>query len=71
MGFFNNIFSPKRQRIIEAVRNYYNGNASRIPYTAQEIHETLEWVQKSNIDNKEMLIEKLTMAELLVKVKSS
>lgn len=69
MGFFSQLFSPKRQRIIEAVRNYYDSKTSKIPYSSREIREVIEWVKNSNIDNKEMLIEKLTMAELLVQAK--
>ncbi|MBL6448975.1 hypothetical protein JMN32_21875 [Fulvivirga sp. 29W222] len=69
MGFFSNFFSPKRQRIIESVRNYYSGKNEKIPYSSKEIREAIEWVRTSDIENKEMLIEKLTMAELLVQAK--
>ncbi|UII30895.1 hypothetical protein LVD17_21615 [Fulvivirga ulvae] len=69
MGFFSQFFSPKRQRIIESVRNYYSGKGDKIPYSPKEIREAIEWVKKTDIENKEMLIEKLTMAELLVQAK--
>ncbi|ELR73475.1 hypothetical protein C900_04327 [Fulvivirga imtechensis AK7] len=71
MGFFKQLFSPKRQRIIETVRNYYDGKTTSIPYSAEEIREAIAWVKKSNIEKKEMLIEKLTMAELIVKKATS
>lgn len=69
MGFFKQLFSPKRQRIIEAVRSYYSGKASTIPYSPAEIRETIKWVKTADIEHKEMLLEKLTMAELLIKSK--
>lgn len=71
MGFFNQLFSPKRQRIIENVRSYYNGKTSHISYSSREIKETIAWVKKSNLDQKEMLIEKLTMAELIARKKET
>lgn len=71
MGFFSQFFSPKRQRIIESVRNYYNGKSDKIPYSSKEIREAIEWVKKADIENKEMLIEKLNMAELLVQAKET
>lgn len=71
MGFFNQLFSPRRQRIIENVRNYYEGKTSLISYSSREIKETIAWVKKSNIEQKEMLIEKLTMAELIARKKET
>ncbi|MBL3655756.1 hypothetical protein [Fulvivirga sediminis] len=61
-------FSPKRQKIIEAVKDYYNGKIERVPYTEREIAEVARWIEGVDIPDKEMLIEKFNMI-LLIKSK--
>lgn len=58
-------FSPKRQRIIQAVKDYYDGSIEYIPFSNKEIKEVADWVEGVEIPNKEMLLAKLNMAQLI------
>ncbi|UII25296.1 hypothetical protein LVD15_18580 [Fulvivirga maritima] len=58
-------FSPKRQRIIESVKDYYNGKIERVPYSEREIAEVARWIEDIELPNKEMLIAKFNMITLI------
>ncbi len=61
------MFFDKKRKVIEAVKSYYNGKTGRFPHSLTDIKETKSWLMTSgHISQKEMLIERLNILEIIV-----
>jgi len=67
MRFLNFLETKKHKQLIKSVRAYYNQESTSIPYNANQIQKTIDWLQQSGSDENKLLAEKLNMAKQIAR----
>lgn len=60
------LFVNKNIKVINCIVDYYEGKASSIPYTTNDIENALEYIKKYRSDYPDEIIEKLLMVKVLL-----
>ncbi len=67
MRILNFLETKKHRQLIKSVRAYYNQESTSIPYNANQIQKTIDWLQSSGNDENILLAEKLNMAKQIAR----
>lgn len=67
MRLLNFLETKKHKQLIKSVRAYYNQESTTIPYSAEQIQKTIDWLNTTKSDENVLLAEKLNMAKHIAK----
>lgn len=67
MKILNFLETKKHKQLIKSVRAYYNQESTTIPYNANQIQKTIDWLHSSSTDENLLLAEKLNMAKQIAR----
>ncbi|MEL7002304.1 MAG: hypothetical protein AAFN93_06165 [Bacteroidota bacterium] len=61
-----NLFYNKPKKVINAVKEYYNGKITKFPYSTSEIQQARTWLSSRSSNNSIEIMERLNMIEILL-----